>query len=86
MINKDKYYNANDIAIREYFPWIKHERTILKWIQSQVRIGNQHKYNIIVKNSDIDSVKAKFGKRYYIKGEGIIKIITAFEDGTLNER
>ena len=83
MINKDKYYKIEELSKMEILPWNNY-RSILKHIQFQITIGNQKKYEIIVKPSiSVDSAVAKFGNRYFIKGSGIIKLLKSFEEGTL---
>lgn len=78
-IDKNKFYSPKEISDNSLFPWIGHEVTILNWIKKQVQLGNTDKYSITIK----PGADQKHGNRYFVKGEGIVKIKTAFEDGSL---
>ena len=82
-INEFKYYNVDEIALLELLPW-KHPKTIRDQVKLQIELGNKDKYEIFIKDGkNLDSVNSKFGKRYFISGNGLIKMRKAFEKGTL---
>jgi len=83
MIIIDKYYTAENIANNELFPWTQNVRVIRNYLAALVKIGENKKYNIILKPGNVDGISKKNGNRYYIKGEGILKIINDFEKGNL---
>lgn len=84
MINKkidsEKFYTPDEISEENLFPWINHRRGIISWLRTQIKLANGLKWEITIK----PGLKIN-GNRYFVKGSGIIKIIAAFEDGSLFE-
>lgn len=75
-INPKKYYNLQEIFANKWFSWIHSYSTFRRWVERDKK--------------DRDILKATMigygtGRRYFIKGENIIKFIAMFEDGTLHE-
>lgn len=75
---KIKYYSPDEIADMGLFPWLNNSKSVLAWLQKQVELGKRKKYGIIVRPG-----ANKFGNRYLVKREGIIKIQASFDDGSL---
>lgn len=83
-IIKERYYIPREIAEMMLFPWTTQEKTVRNFLANMVENGNKSKYSIVVKRP-LDSVvdTAKHGIRYFIQGEGIIKIQEEFKKGEL---
>lgn len=74
-VDAEKYYSLSEIIENNFFSWISSVQTLSKWVENDKQNGDILKANI--KGEDT-------GKRYYIKGENIIKFIAMFEDGSLH--
>ena len=75
-INPRHYYNLQEMFEQKFFPWIKSYSTFRRWIERDAQDRNILEAKIIGRDT---------GRRYFIKGENIIKFIAMFEDGTLHE-
>lgn len=76
-IDKDKYYNINEITVNGFFPWIKSYGAVRRYIEYDFNHGNS------LEAQYKPSVMGKSGDRFYIKGVNIIKLIARYEDGSL---
>lgn len=74
-IQPETFYSSRQIIKLGYFSWIKSMMTLVKWIEYDKNHDNILKANVTGYNT---------GRRYYIKGENIIKFIAMFEDGSLH--
>lgn len=83
-IIRDRYYIPREIAEMMLFPWTTQEKTVRNFLAQEVEKGNTKKYSIVVKGP-VDSVgdTSKHGIRYFVQGEGIIKIQEEFKKGEL---
>ncbi len=75
-IDPEKYYTRNAIQRLRLFPWISSDDAIRRYIEFD--LGHDNLLKTIVKPAQTPS-----GVRFFIKGENIIKLLAAFEDGTL---
>lgn len=80
-IDKEKYYTPSDVTAEGFFPWIKTYLSVLNFLRKQYELDNGEKFSITFKEGE-----TRYGDRYFIKGEGIIKVVEAFESGTLSAR
>ncbi len=74
-IDREKFYTANEILANDFFPWVKSIRSVINWIEKDMKGEN------ILKTTKYGE---DTGTRYLIKGENLINYIVQFEDGSLN--
>lgn len=83
IISSEKYYTAEDIATQKLFPWTQNVRVIRNYLAALVQVREHKKYSIVLKPGNVDGISKRHGNRYYIKGQGIARIINDFENGIL---
>jgi hypothetical protein len=84
-VKTEIYYSPSDIADQGLFPWTKRRKTVIAWINKMIEHGKAKKYGLRVLPALSSEEKSKHGQRYLVSRTGLIKIIAAYEDGTLLE-
>lgn len=65
-INKNKLYSIKEAM--EFFPWINNHVTFQKYLREDMEYNNSKEYGAII-------IKRNKYRKYYLKGENIIKTL-----------
>lgn len=82
-IKTETYYSPGEIADQGLFPWTRRRKTVILWINKMIEMGKGKKYGLRVLPALASDENAKHGQRYLVSKTGLIKIIAAYEDGSL---